>query len=102
MTEEYVRKTIKIDKQLWIEFQKKIEKNYGTTYKHTSEELEKALDNYINKDVEDLEKTKEEIKNLRIENKNLKGENKKVLDDLKDTEKKLANLSEVYKKDKID
>ena len=56
MTEEYVRKTIKIDKELWIRFQKKIEENFGTTYKHTSEELEKALDNYTNKDVETLKK----------------------------------------------
>ena len=36
MTEKYVRKTIKLDKELWDKFQEKIEAEYGTTYKHTS------------------------------------------------------------------
>ena len=68
MAEEYVRKTIKLNKKLWDEFQEKIEKEYGTTYKHTSEEIEKAIENYVDNDVLNVEKTKTKINNLNVEN----------------------------------
>ena len=84
MTEEYVRKTIKLNKQLWDKFQQKIEEEYGTTYKHTSEEMEKAIENYIEEDIADLEKTKTKINNLNDENKLLK---EKVLTLEKNNEK---------------
>jgi len=63
MAEEYVRKTIKLSIKIWNAFQEKIEKEYGTTYKHTSEELEKAIENYVDNDVLDIEKTKTKINN---------------------------------------
>ena len=58
MSKQTVRKTIKLDANLWSSFQEKIEQEYGTTYKHTSEEIENAIANYINKDIQDIEKTK--------------------------------------------
>ena len=47
--DKYMQKNllIKLNKKLWDEFQEKIEKEYGTTYKHTSEEIEKAIENYV-------------------------------------------------------
>jgi metal-responsive CopG/Arc/MetJ family transcriptional regulator len=68
---EYVRKTVKINEELWNKFQEKIEEEYGTTYKHTSEEIEKAIENYITEDVYDVEITKTKINNLKDEIKNL-------------------------------
>lgn len=94
MSEETVRKTIKLNTQLWEEFQDKIEQEYGTTYKHTSEEIEKAIANYINKDIQDIEKTKTTIQELKTENKNLKDENKKLSKEVKentDSQLKLTN-----------
>ncbi len=87
MSDEFVRKTIKLDNSLWDRFQHKIEEEYGTTYKHTSQEIEKAIENYINNDVQDIEKTKSKIKNLNDENRNLQNcvdELKNENDDLND------------------
>ena len=109
MTEDFVRKTIKLNKKLWDEFQSKIEEEYGTTYKHTSEEMEKAIENYVNNDVLDIEKTKTKINNLNDENNNLKilcekleEENKKLSDDLlsaRASNKKSADLINQHKQD---
>lgn len=108
MSEKYVRKTIKMNNRLWEEFQNKIEAEYGTTYKHTSEEIEKAIENYVDNDVLDVEKTKTKINNLNDENRNLQEivdglekENKKLHDDLLESmttarknEKTIRNLEE--------
>lgn len=79
MSAEFVRKTIKLNKELWDKFQLKIEEEYGTTYKYTSQEIEKAIENYIDNDVLDIEKTRSKINNLNDENKDLQ----KNVDDLK-------------------
>ena len=121
VAEEYVRKTIKLNAKLWEEFQEKIEKEYGTTYNHTSEELEKAIENYVNADVLDIEKTKTKINNLNDENRNVrdrlcqlqkdynglndellenKTNSKKDQDKIRDLEKKLNSIE--YEKDICD
>lgn len=89
MNDEFVRKTIKLNRKLWDKFQAKIEDEYGTTYNHTSEEIRKAIENYVDEDVVDVEKTKSKINNLNVENKNLRNrivqleeDNVKISDEL--------------------
>jgi len=99
MTTEYVRKTVKINEDLWNKFQQKIEETYGTTYKHTSEELEKAIENYVTEDVYDVEITKTKINNLNDENKSLKTENEKLYNDLEKANNELDDLKKEQKED---
>lgn len=99
MTIEYVRKTVKINEDLWNKFQQKIEETYGTTYKHTSEEIEKAIENYVTEDVYDVEITKTKINNLNDENNNLKSDNEKLNNELEKTIKELEKLKEKENKD---
>lgn len=78
MTDEYVRKTIKLEKEVWDSFQEKIEAEYGTTYKHTSTEMKKAIENYVSSNVQDIEETKTKISILNDENILLKDKVKKL------------------------
>lgn len=94
MTTEYVRKTVKINEDLWNKFQQKIEETYGTTYKHTSEELEKAIENYVTEDVYDVEISKTKINNLNDENKNLKSDNEKLSNELEKTRNEMEKVKE--------
>ena len=99
MTIEYVRKTVKINEDLWNKFQQKIEETYGTTYKHTSEEIEKAIENYVTEDVYDVEITKTKINNLNDENNNLKSDNEKLNNELEKTIKELEKLRKEQNED---
>ncbi len=99
MAEEYVRKTVKINIKLWEDFQEKIEKEYGTTYKHTSEEVEKAIENYIDYDVLEIEKTKTKINNLNDENKNLQESLANAQKDNNKLNDELLDIKTVSKKD---
>lgn len=98
MSEEIVRKTIKLNKNLWDKFQEKIELEYGTTYKHTSEEIEKAIDNYIKDDITDIEKTKNIIDNLNNENTSLKEENDKLKEKTSTNTNQIHEIQNVNKK----
>ncbi len=98
MSDEFVRKTIKLNAELWNTFQQKIEEEYGTTYKHTSEEIEKAIDNYNNEDIIEIEKTKEKIKKLEEENLQLKKENKELLKENNKNDNTLLELKNENKK----
>lgn len=98
MSEDYVRKTVKINEDLWNKFQKKIEEEYGTTYKHTSEEIEKALENYITEDVYDAEITKTKINNLNDEKKKLKKDYDTLKDSLDKKENEYENLNNEFER----
>lgn len=108
MSDNYVRKTIKMNDRLWERFQEKVEAEYGTTYKHTSEEMEKAIENYIDNDVLEVEKTKAKIGSLTDENRTLtesvdklERDNKRLNDELlervtllRKNEKTMAELND--------
>ena len=98
MSKQTVRKTIKLDANLWSSFQEKIEQEYGTTYKHTSEEIENAIANYINKDIQDIEKTKTIIQNLKYENESLKSENTSLTKEIKSITTEHLKLTNENKK----
>ena len=83
---------------LWSSFQEKIEQEYGTTYKHTSEEIENAIANYINKDIQDIEKTKTIIQNLKYENESLKSENTSLTKEIKSITTEHLKLTNENKK----